>query len=240
MVALYDKLGINEDIELDLSMLEATGLITHDESKNHIMGTFHNGITWQAVDAGHYGVRMHELQSRYLDAPAADTAALNFTSTDYSLVIWIDAGHYEDDDMVIMGRYRVYDPDVPMIMGEGWELYYYDPTNLITLRHHHGTTRTGAYSGGWTYDGNLRLFGVSRRGATAQHYMNGQPIATIISAGGLIDPSTNTTYDLTIGCRYTKDTHFWTGQWHRPRAWSRALSDAEHLAIFEHERGWFA
>jgi len=235
----YDSLPINTDIQLDFSMLEATGLITHDESKNHIIGTFHNGILWQARAASHYGVRMHELLSRYLDAPVADTTALNFTSTDYSLAIWIDASHYHDDNMIVMGRYYVYDPDFPFIMGRGWELYYYNPNNTITLRHHHGTTRTACYSTGWTYDGNMHLFGVSRRGGVGQHYRDGQPITTIISAGGLLDPDTNTTYDLVMGCRWSKDRHFWTGQIHRPRAWSRALSDAEHRYIWETERDWF-
>jgi len=227
-VTFYDNLAINEDIELDLSMLEAAGSITHDESKNHIIGTFHNGIVWQAMAAGHYGVRMHEISSRYLDASAADTMALNFTSGDYSLAIWMDAAHWIDDDMVAMGRYSV-------LGGRGWELYYYNPTNLMTLRHHHGGTRTGCYSGGWTCDGDLHLFGVSRTGGTAQHYRDGRPITTIISAGGLIDPDNDAVDDLTIGCRHSKDDHFWNGQLHRPRAWSRALSADEHRFIYETE-----
>lgn len=181
----------------------------------------------------------NEINSRYLDAPVADTTALNFTDTDYSLAIWIDAAHWEDDDMILMGRYYVYDPGVPMILGRGWELYYYDPNNIITLRHHHGTTRTACYSRGWIYDGEMHLFGVSRAGGVGQHYRDGQPITTTTSAGGLIDPSTNTTYDLVVGCRYSKDTHYWTGRLHRPRAWSRALSASEHRMIFEQERDWF-
>jgi len=230
----YDSLGINEDIELDFSMLEATGSITHDESKNHIIGTFHNGIIWQALAAGHYGVKMHELSSRYLDAPVADTAALNFTSGDYSLAVWIDAAHWIDDDMVAISRCAV--------NVRGWELYYHNFNNTMTLRHHHiggATTRTGCYSSGWIYDGDMHLFGVSRIGATSQHYRDGQPITTICSVGGLIDPATNAANDLTIGCRYSKDDHFWTGQLHRPRAWSRALTDDEHRMIFELERDWF-
>ena len=235
----YDSLGINEDIELDLSMLEATGGITHDESKNHIMATLHNAPIWRALASSRYGLTLHELQSRYLDAPVADTTALNFTSTDYSLAIWLSASHYIDDDMVLMGRYYVYDPGWPMILGRGWELYYYDPNNTITLRHHHGTTRTACYSRGWTYDGEMHLFGVSRVSATGQHYRDGQPVTTTTSVGGLVDPSTNTTYDFTIGCRYSKDTHYWTGFLHRPRAWSRALTADEHRMIFEQERDWF-
>lgn len=230
----YDSLGINEDIVMDMSMLEATGTITHDESKSGIVATLHNGVIWDAIASGRHGVHLLEFVSRYLDASAADTTNLNFTTTDYSLVMWVYMSHWLDDDMVAMGRYHV-------VNRRGWEVYYYDPTNLMTLRHHHaGTTptRTGAYSGGWLRDGQRRLFGVTREGATAQHYMNGQPVTTIISAGGLVDPDTSTD-DLVIGCRHTKDTNFWTGHLHRPRAWSRALSADEHRFIFEMERDWY-
>jgi len=230
----YDNLGINEDIELDLSMLEATGAATHDESKNHIVATLHGGILWDALASGHYGLNLHELMSRYLDAPAADTTALNFTSGDYSLAVWINPSHWEDDSMIIMGRYAV---DI-----RGWELYYYDPTNLITLRHHHAggaTTRTACYSGGWLRDGEWRLFGLSRVGGVAQHYMNGQPVTTTCTASGLIDPATDAVDDLVIGIRFTKDSNYWTGHFHRPRAWSRALTATEHYMIYEDEKEWF-
>jgi hypothetical protein len=231
----YDSLALNEDIELDLSMLEATGTITHDESKNHIMATAPNGLIWDALAAGNYGISLHELFSRYLDAPAADTTALNFTSGDYSLAVWINPGFYAEDSMIIMGRYAV--------NIRGWELYYYDPTNLITLRHHHAggaTTRTACYSGGWLRDGEWRLFGATRIGGVAQHYMNGQPITTTGPAGGLLDPATDVADDLVIGVRHTKDNNFWTGHLHRPRAWSRALTALEHYAIYEAEKGWFS
>lgn len=233
----YDSLGINDSIELDLSMLESTGVITHDESKNHIIATLHGGIVWNNLASGQYGLTLLELMSRYLDAPAADTTALNFTSSDYSLAIWVRPSHYADEDMIVMGRYAV---DI-----RGWELYHSDRGGIhyMTLRHHHAggaTDRTAGYSVGWVQDGTYRLFGASRLGATMQHYMNGVPITTTISAGGLINPATDTVDDLTIGCRFTKDDHFWTGAFYRHRAWSRALTHAEHAQMYEKEKGWFA
>ncbi|MBA7632055.1 hypothetical protein ES703_39597 [subsurface metagenome] len=238
----YDNLAINQDIELDLSMLEATGAITHDESKNHIIATLHNTPIWQALAAGRYGLRFHEANSEYLDAPVADTTALNFTSTDYSLAVWLSAGHYDDDDMIIMGRYSV-DAAPAHIPGSGWELYYYDPNNTITLRHSHNSLApnltSSSFSRGWTYDGDMHLFGATRIGGAMQHYRDGYPIATTVEASGMLDPDTNVTYDLVIGCRFTKDTHYWHGRLHRPRAWSRGLSDDDHRFIWEMERDWF-
>lgn len=243
----YDSLGINEDIQLDLSMLEATGLILHDESKNHIIATQHKAagtIVWDAIATGHHGLFLNNqyvggacVAKQYLNAPAADTAALDFMG-DYSLACWInwaDTGHSE----IIMGKYAV---DVC-----GWEAYLYYTgafTNhdYLTVRHHHSlgaALRTASYSDGWARDGNMHLFGYSRVGATAQHYRDGEPVATIVSIGGLIDPESSAARDLVIGTRFTKDTDWLYGHFHRPRAWSRALSAAEHLQMYESEKGWF-
>jgi len=41
----YDSLGLNEDIQLDLSMLEATGELLHDESKNHSTATMRGRLS---------------------------------------------------------------------------------------------------------------------------------------------------------------------------------------------------
>jgi len=60
----YDSLSINEDIELDLSMLEATGGLLHDESKNHSTATQHAAIgvpLWMQLASGRYGISINQL-----------------------------------------------------------------------------------------------------------------------------------------------------------------------------------
>jgi len=235
----YDSLPINEDIELDLSMLEATGLITHGESKNHIKATMHTTIgtpIWQALAAGHYGLQINPTpmlnSEQYLDAPAADTTALDFTTTDYSLAIWFywtDSGTSE----VIIGKYAV--------NIRGWEVYItrIGALDYMTVRHHHAggaSLRTASYSLGWVTS-QYHLFSYTRTGTTAQHYRDGQPITTVSDV--LIDPESSAASDLVIGSRYTHDANWFYGRFHRPRAWSRALTADEHRQLYEEGKDWF-
>jgi len=239
-VSFYDNLPINENIELDLSMLEATGLITHDESKNHSMATMHSSIgapLWQQLAAGNYGLYLnaayHTIDTyHYLDIPAANSANLDFTTTDYSLAVWfnwVDTGLSQ----VIMGKYAV--------NIRGWEVYVtrVGVNDYMTVRHHHAggaTLRTGNYSLGWVVSA-WHLFSYTRIGATAQHYRDGQPIATVSDV--MIDPESSAASDVVIGSRYTHDANWFRAKFHRPRAWSRALSADDHRYIYETEKGWF-
>ena len=75
----YDSLGLNEDIELDLSMLEATGNYLHDESKNHSMATMHSAIAtplWMQTSAGRFGIATDRGNSvsQYTGFPVAGIA----------------------------------------------------------------------------------------------------------------------------------------------------------------------
>jgi len=234
----YDNLGLNEDIELDLSMLEATGTLLHDESKNHIVATQHKTagtIVWDALAAGRYGIQLANqrilgsyINKQYLDAPAADTANLDFTSGDYSLAIWF-RWIWDSYSQILFGKYAV---DTC-----GWEVYLHKASGncSLTVRHHHSgeaTDRTASYSYGWEDDSTMWLFSCSRVGATCQHYLNGLPITTIVSAGGLIDPASSAARDLIIGKRFTGDQNYLYGHFHRPRAWSKALTVDEHRLLY--------
>lgn len=227
----YDSLGINEDIELDLSMLEATGTLFYDESKNHSMATSHTTLgspLWMQLSSGRYGLSINPAlpiadTEHFLDIPAADCPNLNFTSTDYSLAIWFYYTDSGEDDQHIMNKYVV---DM-----SGWEVYLYTSgaSRILTVRHHHGGTRTGSYSLGWAYS-EWHLFGYSRIGTTGYHYRDGLPITTI--SGVLQDPASSVADDFRIGCRFTEDSEWFKGRFHRPRAWSRGLSVAEHSLLY--------
>jgi len=235
----YDSLGLNEDAVMDLSMLEGTGLVMHDESKSHVKATMHASLgspLWLALATGHYGLQINPAPmidtDQYLDAPAADTAALDFTSGDYSLAIWF---YWTDSGLsqVIMGKYAV--------NIRGWEVYITRivAMDYMTVRHHHAggaTLRTASYSLGWVPN-QWHLFSYSRIGTGAQHYRDGQPIATVSDI--LIDPASSAASDLVIGSRYTHDANWFCGRFHRPRAWARALTADEHRQWYDHGAGWW-
>ena len=231
-VALYDKLGINEDIILDLPFREGVGAITRDVAKPHHPVTLVGAPTWNSLGTGLMTLTLDGL-TQYLQCLAGQSADLDFTSEDYSLGGWINWTVLEYSQIVI-GRY--------FLDNNGWELYLTqaDSVYYLTLRHHHAagaSVRTACYSVGWT-PGTPWLFGVSRSGNTAIHYRNGVAVETTHSEGGLIDPEP-CVQDLVIGARFTKDANFFKSMKWRHRAWLRALPADDWRAIYEIEKGWF-
>ena len=227
---LYDNIGYNNAIALDLPFREGIGELTHDVAKPHHPITMVNTPSWVSLTSGLMTMGF-DGTNEYLRAPNADTLDLDFMAGDYSLGGWF---YWEpgDDSQIVIGRYSL---DIG-----GWELYLYS-TGILTLRHHHAagaTVRTGEYSVGWTMN-NWVMFGISRTGATAAHYRDGQPLPTLASAGGLIAPETCPGW-LVIGVRFSLSTNQFKGQMWRPRVWPRALTAQEWLTIYEREKGWFA
>jgi len=226
----YDSLGLNEDIELDLSMLEATGDYLHDESRNHSMATMHSALLtplWQQIAAFRFGISLNRIfpifnMDQYYDIPAADCPNLDFTSGDYSLSMWFN-WEFEGYSQILMGKY--------IVNNSGWEAYLHNDGVLdtLTVRHHHGGTRSATYSTGWT-QGVEHLWSYSRIGANAYHYRDGEAITTI--GGPLTDPDSSAANDWRLGCRHTEDANWLKAYFHRPRAWSRALSADEHRLLF--------
>ena len=228
---LYDNLGYNMQMALDLPFREGIGILTYDVAKPHHPMLMINTPTWVQLANGLVTMGFNGT-NEYISSTNANTLDLGFIAGDYSLGGWIYWASGGDDSQIVIGRYSV---DIG-----GWELYLYT-TGILTLRHHHAagaTLRTAEYSTGWTND-VWTHFGISRVGAVATHYRNGLPLASFASVGGLIDPEA-TASQLTIGVRFTVDRDYFNGQQWRPRVWPRALTAQEWLTIYERERAWFA
>jgi len=225
----YDNLPLNQDIVLDWPFLEGTGTLIHDQSKSGSIGTREGagGTIWPAeTGQPYYGLYLFQVWTQYINCPAADCPNLNFTSGDYSLACWFNWSVGTDTSQILMGKYILSD--------SGWEVYLTESGGIyyLTVRHHHSlgaSLRTASYSIGWL-PSTLHCWSYSRTGTTAQHYMNGLPIATV--SGTLIDPESSAALDLRCGCRFTEDSNWLNAYLGRPRAWSRALTAAEHRQIF--------
>jgi len=240
-VALYDKLGINEDILLDLPFREGVGDITHDVGKPHHPITLVNTPTWATL-ASDLGIIDFNGINQYLLGLNADTADLGFTNGDYSVGCWFN-WEDADEDQIIMGRWEE-------SVG-GWEIYLHyshtGPGSYLTLRHHHAggdDLRSGVYTRGW--DRNVWNFmGLSRSGSTVLHYKNGE--ATSYPPVGVLQNAEATTMPLIVGVKYTIGwgvptvmEHYFEGPIWRPRVWGRALSADDWMNIYQIEKGWFA
>ncbi len=226
MTVGYDNVDANKGLLLDLPVEEGTGALTRDVAKPHHPVTLVNAPTWTTLPTG-LMVLTFDGVDQYLQCLAASCADLDFTTEDYSLSGW--AYHSGVDSEFVIARYEL---DV-----SGWELYFYG--EVLQLRHSHAggaTTVTGAFSLGWTAN-RWDHFGMRRSGPAAIFYRNGAPIATSISAGGLIDPET-CARDL-VNCRFTKNDNFLTGMVWRLRA-GRDIGASGMDYEWRSEKHWFA
>ena len=229
----YDALDINRDILLDLPFREGAGVITHSVAKTHPVVRLINTPTWTTLASGLMVLALNGT-NEYLESDNADTLNLDFIGDDYSIGGWFYwvAG---DDVQHLIGRYDV---DVAF---SGWELYLYQPTGSLNLRHCHagtlvaGNPRSGVDSIGWTQN-VWHFMGVSRSGSTGTFYRNAVDVT--LTGTGLVDPET-CAEDLTIGVRFTKDREHFKGKPWRPRIWGRALTQADWQWIYEREVRWF-
>ena len=237
-VALYDKLAFNEDMLLDLPFREGTGTITRDVAKPHHPMTMVDpgggSFVWGNEASGYPALEFVRIGYGATDGvyiECTDCADLDFTDGDYTFLSWIN---YTDTS----SSESLFNRGLPY--NHGWEFYIY--SNVLQLRHNHAggvATSTGAsYTGISTYEGVWTLVGVSRSGADAQIYVNGLPVTTVISDGGLIDPETSNR-DLVIGARTTKDSDWYEGKKGRLRICGEALTKEDHQNIYQIEKGWF-
>ena len=230
---IYDNIGYNRQLVLDLPFREGIGIITQDVAKPHHPVDLKNTPTWTSLDSG-LGVVTFDGTTEYAESDATVTGDLDFTTGDYSLGVWLNI---EDSTIsqIIMGRYE--------LNVSGWELYWthIPPLRYMTLRHHHagGTaTRSACYSLGWT-EGSWVFCGISRTGGGDQkHYRNGAEI-DVVGNDALEDPETETA-DLVIGARYTKNTNFYKGGMWGLRIWDRVVTADEWMIMYELEKGWFS
>ena len=229
MTIHYGDMDINASILLDLSMEEGIGAILHDVATPSRLVTLVNAPTWTALPSGLMTLVLNGTDE-YGQCLNADCVDLEFTSGDYTILGVVD-WTINEFSQIIIARYE-------LSVG-GWELYLTNAASLnyLTLRHHHAggaSFRTAAYSLGWT-PGTKWVFGVTRSGASAQFYRNGEAVTTVSDV--LIDPEA-TTKDLVIGTRFTKGENFFKNVLYRPRIIGAALTAAQHKTTYELIKEW--
>ena len=247
MIKSYDKVSENEDILLDLSFYEGSGIITHNQAHGvrptlDLNDPGGGSFTWVSLASGlsvleFAAVGGGAVDGVYLDCSGANTADLNFTVGDYSVGCWIKWDSSGGWSEIIIGRYEVH--------VTGWEIYLdiSGGRNTVSQRHSHVSLvpnlNSNCFSVGWT-PGIWAFLGISTIGGALypKHYRNGNALAMSYQATGMFDPDTSVK-DLVIGCRYDKAANWYRGQMWRPRVWNRALSQIEWQEIFNIERHWF-
>ena len=226
------NLSLGCSLVLDLPHNEGTGSMVFDTSPYHqdmiavgwpappVPGWFFlpSGQPAIAYDGVHnYGVR-----------PAGASTPLNFTSQDFTLLMWCGS-------MLAGGSYML------MTQGKvdvcGWEFYLTGGVNTISLRTNQAGSHTGISAIGAFIPGmDWKLIGVTRRRSGGQFYVNGQPVATTLGSG-LLDPVSGAGHEFMAG--KGELGNYFEGAISITRIWARQLSDDEMESIFNTERSLF-
>ncbi len=226
------SLRLDSSLVLDLPHLEGAGALVSDISPYHQdMGAVGWPVPavpgWYFLPGGQPAIA-YDGAHNYMSSSAP---ALNFTSQDFTLLIWcgstLPGGSY-----MLMTQGKV---DVC-----GWEFYLSGGVNTISLRTNQAGSHTGISAiGGFIPSVTLpiwQLVGVTRRRAGGQFYVNGEPVATTLGAG-LLDPVSGAGHQLLVG--KGELGNYFLGAISITRIWARELSEAEMASIFESERSLF-
>ncbi len=210
----YDTLDLHRGLILDLQFREGAGDVTHDYAKSHHPMTLVDDPVWADV-----GITFQDDPDE-ITCPGVDTADLNFTSGDFSLVVWA----YSTD----LASANIY-MNRAVLDANGWE--WYTANNNLALRTNQAGSREGASGMGCVILNTWQCLGMSRSGLLAQAYTNGQRVRTLNT--GLLDPVTSAQL-FRVG-NNPNDNGFEGTLW-RPRIWERELADSDFERIFRNER----
>ncbi len=229
MTKSYDKLDINVGIVLDLPHFEGAGLAVHDVSRYHQECALTHAPVWTQLASGIW-VLAYDGANDYLQCPAAESTALNFTTEDFTLLAWVYAGPTAGAADMIMCQSQI---DVC-----GWEFYAFHDTLSLNLRTNQAGSHTGIGAAGCYTRSQWFLAGVTRKGATGQFYVNGNPVTTL-GGGGLLGPvSAAGTQRLLIGRQWVA-SNYWEGMIGRVRAWARDIGGPDMMSIWDQEHALY-
>ncbi len=213
----YDTLDLHRGLILDLQFREGAGDVTHDYAKPHHPMTLVDDPVWADV-----GITFQDDPDE-ITCPGVDSVDLNFTSGDFSLVVWAYSTN--------LGSAQIY-MNRAVLNASGWE--WYTANNNLALRTNQAGSREGASGMGCVVLNTWQCLGMSRSGLNAQAYTNGQRIRTLNT--GMIDPVTSASM-FRVGNNPNNDG--FQGTLWRPRIWERELSDSDFERIFKNERHIF-
>ncbi len=221
----FDKAASNYQLLLSLPFREGTGAVTRDWSKAYREFALVSSPPWRNLDNDLTVLEFVAIADE-LTCPGADTADLDFTSEDFTLLCWT----YHDDTSsarVIMNR--------GVLNTCGWE--FYTAMGNLALRTNQAGDREGASGLGFVTTGEWQLLGMVRDGLVGHAYLNGAEQVTLQSDDGLLDPVACGVQTFRVG--NNPHSNFFDGMLWNPRVWNRIVSADKMRSIFESERHLF-
>ena len=117
MTVGFDKMTSNHELLMSLPFREGTGAITQDWAKPTREVDLINAPTWTPIASG-LPVMAFNGVDQYLECDTLETADLDFTIEDYSLVGWVNWTDTASSEIII-ARYEL---DETGVNPCGWEL----------------------------------------------------------------------------------------------------------------------
>jgi len=223
----FDNADINIDLLLDLKFREGSGTKTQDWAKPHHPDVTLTGApSW--VQGGVSGklnlLDFNSATPDFVEIAAADSADLDFTTEDFTLLVWIN----RDTSAVTRILQR------GLAATDGWHVQSVGNLIRLTICNPAGELRTT--SSEIFVPNEWHFLTITRRGANVIIYHNG--IDDTVLAPTHVDPITSNR-KLLIGIDDNELNNPYDGQLYRPRIWERTLSPQEIKFIYNSERHLF-
>ena len=224
-VRSIDNDPIYQDLVFSLPMREGAG-VPHDVARPHHPMSLGGAPTWTKIAPSGIWVMDFNGTNDYLQCAAKSSTDLDFTSGDFSMVVWL----YPH---MLLSNGRFLNKGAGGQSGWGWRIGA-SATAFYTCQAGEATQSSadsGIAANTWT------LRGISRVGASIRIYAAG--VDATATAGTHINPTSAAAHPLEIGARTVGTDYFFDGLLWNPRIWARALAPWEHRQIFNRERHLF-
>jgi len=229
----FDNLPINHHLDLALPFTEYAGVggdYTLDISKNHFPFELHGPPTW-AVPGPPTSIRCLNFapgNPDWLDCPGATTAALDYTSEDFSGAVWVNPTDLSANRSVICRG---------LLDTDGWYVQVLINGNIFFITNQAAASQWTTSVDATVVINTWTLIGWSRDGATCRLYRNG--VETVYDTVGVhIDPLTSNR-ETHVGIYDNETGSPWSCYMWYLRSWGdRILSADDHAYIYATERHW--
>ncbi len=223
----YDAFDINRQIALDLTLEEMVGAVAYDRSPFAHNCTLVGAPAWAALGNGYPYLEFVETNPDYLDCLGASTTELNYVAGDFTVGAWVHIDSLAAISTILCRG---------LASADGWYFQVLADGSINISTNQAGAEQVSISTVGIIVINTWYLVMATRSGDTVVPYNNGAAVPDTV--GTHIDPLTSAR-ELHVGIYDDEVATPMRGRITRPRIWSRLLSAAEIVRLWDMEKGWF-
>ncbi len=223
----YDAFDLNRQIALDLTLEEMVGAVAHDRSPFAHNCALTGVPAWAALGNGIPYLEFDETNPDFLDCAGADTTELNYQAGDFSLAAWVRLDSLAAISTIMCRG---------LASTDGWYFEVLADGSINISTSQAAAEQVSISTAGIIVINTWYLIMATRNGDTIVPYNNGAAVPNTV--GTHTDPLTSAR-ELHVGIYDDEAATPVRGRIARPRIWSRQLSAAEIVRLWDMEKGWF-